>query len=74
MQEKQTDGEAWQNTRKNTNTGPALSPAQLPGLESIQARERANGVTDLQWLSRDEARTLAEWVKRAIDAESPAGR
>ena len=33
----------------------ATSAAQLASVESIQARARANGVLDLQWLSRDEA-------------------
>lgn len=36
----------------------ATSAAQLASVESIQARARANGVLDLQWLSRDEALAL----------------
>lgn len=36
----------------------ATSAAQLASVESIQARARANGVLDLQWLSRDEAQAL----------------
>jgi L-2-hydroxyglutarate oxidase LhgO len=36
----------------------ATSPEQLAALDGIQARARANGVTDLQRLSRDEARAL----------------
>ena len=36
--------------------------------------DRIGTVTGLQTAPGDEARTLAEWVKRAIDAESPAGR
>lgn len=36
----------------------ATSPEQLAALDGIEARARANGVTDLQRLSRDEARAL----------------
>lgn len=36
----------------------ATSAAQLASVESIQARAQANGVLDLQWLSRDEALAL----------------
>ena len=50
----------------------ATSPAQLPGLESIQARARANGVTDLQWLSRDEARTLEPALECVAALHSPS--
>ena len=50
----------------------ATSPAQLPGLESIQARARANGVADLQWLSRDEARTLEPALECVAALHSPS--
>lgn len=36
----------------------ATSPEQLAALDGIEARARANGVTDLQRLSREEARAL----------------
>lgn len=36
----------------------ATSAAQLASVESIQARAQANGVLDLQWLSREEALAL----------------
>ncbi len=36
----------------------ATAAGQLASVESIQARARANGVLDLQWLSRSEALAL----------------
>jgi L-2-hydroxyglutarate oxidase LhgO len=43
----------------------AAEPAEVPALEAIHARARANGVEDLQWLSGAEAMALEPAVRAA---------
>jgi len=50
----------------------ATSAAQLASVESIQARARANGVLDLQWLSRDEAQALEPALECVGALHSPS--
>ena len=50
----------------------ATSAAQVPGLQAIQARAKANGVQDLQWLSRDEARALEPALECMAALHSPS--
>ena len=50
----------------------ATSQAQLPGLESIRARARANGVLDLQWLTREQAQALEPALECVAALHSPS--
>jgi len=50
----------------------ATSPAQLTSLESIRARAEANGVHDLQWLTREEARALEPALECVAALHSPS--
>jgi len=50
----------------------ATSAEQIPGLESIQARAEANGVRELQWLSREEARALEPALECVAALHSPS--
>ena len=50
----------------------ATSAAQLASLESIQARAQANGVLDLQWLSRAEALALEPALECVGALHSPS--
>jgi L-2-hydroxyglutarate oxidase LhgO len=50
----------------------ATSPVQLAGLESIKARAQANGVRDLQWLSREEARAMEPALECVAALYSPS--
>ncbi len=50
----------------------ATSAAQLASLESIQARAQANGVHDLRWLSREEARALEPALECLAALHSPS--
>ena len=50
----------------------ATSAAQLASLESIQARAQANGVHDLRWLSREEARMLEPALECLAALHSPS--
>ena len=50
----------------------ATSQAQLSGLESIRTRAQANGVLDLQWLSRDEALALEPALECVAALHSPS--
>ena len=50
----------------------ATSQAQLPGLESIRARAQANGVLDLQWLTREQARALEPALECVAALHSPS--
>lgn len=49
----------------------ATSDAQLPGLESIRARALANGVPELQWLTREEAQALEPALQCVAALHSP---
>ncbi|RQO81473.1 NAD(P)/FAD-dependent oxidoreductase [Acidovorax sp. FJL06] len=50
----------------------ATSAAQLASVESIQARAQANGVLDLQWLSRNEAQALEPALECVGALHSPS--
>ncbi|CAN7383517.1 NAD(P)/FAD-dependent oxidoreductase [Acidovorax sp. LjRoot129] len=50
----------------------ATSQAQLPGLESIRARAQANGVLDLQWLTREQAQALEAALECVAALHSPS--
>ena len=50
----------------------ATSPAQLTSLESIRARAEVNGVRDLQWLTREEARALEPALECVAALHSPS--
>lgn len=50
----------------------ATSAAQLAGLESIQARAQANGVLDLQWLTREEAQAMEPAIECVAALYSPS--
>lgn len=50
----------------------ATSEAQLPGLQSIQARAEANGVMDLQWLTREQAQALEPDLECVAALHSPS--
>ncbi len=50
----------------------ATSQAQLPGLESIRARAQANGVLDLQWLTREQAQALEPALECVAALHSPS--
>ena len=50
----------------------ATSRAQLPGLESILQRARANGVNDLAWLSRGQAQALEPALECVAALHSPS--
>ena len=50
----------------------ATSRAELPGLESLRARAEANGVTDLQWLTREQARALEPALECVAALHSPS--
>jgi L-2-hydroxyglutarate oxidase LhgO len=50
----------------------ATSPTQLAGLKSIQARAQANGVLDLQWLTREEAQTMEPALECVAALYSPS--
>ena len=49
----------------------ATSDAQLPGLESIRSRAVANGVPELQWLTREEAQALEPALQCVAALHSP---
>jgi L-2-hydroxyglutarate oxidase LhgO len=50
----------------------ATSAAQVPALQGIEARARANGVDDLRWLSAEEAQTLEPALHCAAALLSPS--
>lgn len=50
----------------------ATSDDQIEGLRAIELRARANGVLDLQWLSRDEARALEPALECVAALHSPS--
>jgi L-2-hydroxyglutarate oxidase LhgO len=50
----------------------ATSEAQLPGLQSIHARAQANGVMDLQWLTREQAQALEPALECVAALHSPS--
>lgn len=50
----------------------ATSPNQLDSLKSIESRARANGVQDLQWLSRDEALAMEPALECVGALHSPS--
>lgn len=50
----------------------ATSEAQLPKLQAIAAQAAANGVHDLQWLSRDQARALEPALECVAALLSPS--
>ncbi|MBV7540504.1 NAD(P)/FAD-dependent oxidoreductase [Acidovorax sp. sic0104] len=50
----------------------ATSEAQLPGLESLRARAQANGVRDLQWLTRAQAQALEPALECVAALYSPS--
>ena len=50
----------------------ATSRAQLPGLESILQRARANGVNDLAWLSRGQAQAMEPALECVAALHSPS--
>jgi L-2-hydroxyglutarate oxidase LhgO len=50
----------------------ATSSAQLPGLESIQARAKANGVLDVRWLRRHDAQAMEPALECAAALFSPS--
>lgn len=50
----------------------ATSAAQMPALQQIEQRARANGVTDLVWLSRDQARALEPRLECVAALLSPS--
>ncbi|EGI76473.1 NAD(P)/FAD-dependent oxidoreductase [Hylemonella gracilis] len=50
----------------------ATSEAQLPKLQAIAAQAAANGVHDLQWLSRDEAQALEPALQCVAALHSPS--
>ena len=50
----------------------ATSLAQQQSLESIRARAHANGVPDLQWLSRQEAQTMEPALECVAALHSPS--
>ncbi len=50
----------------------AGNDAQLPELEAIQKKAHANGVTDLAWLTREQARSLEPQVECVAALHSPS--
>ena len=50
----------------------ATSPPQVAGLKSIQARAQANGVLDLQWLTREEAQAMEPALECVAALYSPS--
>lgn len=50
----------------------ATSQAQMPALQQIEQRARTNGVTDLAWLSRDQARALEPQLECVAALLSPS--
>jgi L-2-hydroxyglutarate oxidase LhgO len=50
----------------------ATSTEQVPGLESILARAQANGVDDLQWLTREQALALEPALACVAALHSPS--
>ena len=50
----------------------ATSPDQLAGLSSIQTRAQANGVLDLQWLTREEAQAMEPALECVAALYSPS--
>ena len=50
----------------------ATSQAQMPALQQIEQRARANGVMDLAWLSRDQARALEPQLECVAALLSPS--
>jgi len=50
----------------------ATSEAQIPALQQIDQRARANGVTDLAWLSREQARALEPQLECVAALLSPS--
>jgi L-2-hydroxyglutarate oxidase LhgO len=50
----------------------ATAPGQVPALQGIQARARANGVTDLQWLDAAAAQALEPALQCVAALHSPS--
>jgi L-2-hydroxyglutarate oxidase LhgO len=50
----------------------ATSDSQMPALQRIEAQARANGVTDLRWLSADEAMALEPALQCVAALHSPS--